>query len=191
MLRRRSTSRIRMAVVLGSLAFSAALPAALPAMAADSGPFTAEATPGSAIKSSASVTVTLHLAGGARDLLRKMPDRPSEGPTARLTLNGFKAPSGASVRVFLNFAQAGASSGTGDPHYVGAMTSFDTPAPGSPGDDIILDAAPTLRRLKGKNDRVLPGDNVTVTLVLTPGSAPDDASVTLDKVTLTVEPKAK
>jgi len=186
MLRRHSASRTKMAVVFGSLALSAAFQAV-----ADSGPFTAEGVPGSAIKGSAPVTVTLHLAGGARDLLRKMPDRPSEGPTARLTLNGFKAPSGASVRVFLNFAQAGATNGTDDPHYVGAMTSFDSPAPGAPGDDIILDAAPTLRKLKGRNDRVLPGDNVTVTLVLAPGTAPDDAAITVDKVTLTIEPKAK
>jgi hypothetical protein len=186
MLPRRSVSRSAMAVVLGFLALSAALPAA-----ADSGPLTAEGVPGSAIKGSAPVTVTLHLPGDARNLLRKMPDRPSEGPMVRLTLNGFKAPSGASVRVFLNFAQAGAASPITDPHYVGAMTSFDNPAPGSPGDDIILDAAPTLRRLKGKNDRVQPGDNVTVTLVLVPGSAPDDASITVDKVSLTVEPKAK
>ena len=109
----------------------------------------------------------------------------------RLNLNGFKAPSGASVRVFVNFPQAAASTGADDRHYVGAMSSFETPAAGSPGDDIIIDAAATLRKLRGKNERVLPGDNVAVTLVLVPGSAPDDASVTLDKVSLTVEPKAK
>ncbi len=137
------------------------------------------------------MTVTLRLSGDARNILQKMPDRPSDSPTVRLNLNGFKAPSGASVRVFLNFPQAGSSTVADDRHYVGAMSSFDTPAPDSPGDDIILDAAPALRRLKGRNERVLPGDNVAVTLVLVPGSAPDDASVTLDKVSLTVEPKAK
>ncbi|HEX4961559.1 MAG TPA: hypothetical protein VF173_12015 [Thermoanaerobaculia bacterium] len=183
MLRRPSVALCVMAVV-GLLAFAGVLAAA-------DGPFTAEAVPGSAIKGSAPVTVTLHLSGDARNLLQKMPDRPSEGPSVRLTLNGFKAPSGAGVRVFLNFAQAGASSATSDPHYVGAMTSFDTPAAGAPGDDIILDAAPTLRKLKGKNERVLSGDNVTLTLVLVPGSAPDDASATIDKVSLAIEPKAK
>ncbi|MFY9820829.1 MAG: hypothetical protein WAM82_05570 [Thermoanaerobaculia bacterium] len=174
-----------MAVGLGFLAL-----AALP-LAAASGPLVAEGTPGSAIKGSAPVTVMLHLSGDARNILQKMPDRPSEGPTVRLNLNGFKAPAGAGVRVFLNFPQAGASNGTDDRHYVGAMSSFDAPAPGSPGDDIILDAAPVLRKLKGKNERILPGDNVAVTLVLVAGSAPDDASVTLDKVSLSIEPKAK
>lgn len=183
--RRRSVPLFPMAVGFGFLALSA-----LP-LAAASGPLAAEGAPGSAIKGSAPVTVTLHLSGDARNILQKMPDRPAEGPTVRLTLNGFKAPSGTSVRVFLNFPQAGTSSGTDDRHYVGAMSSFDTPAPDSPGDDIILDAAPALRKLKGKNERILPGDNVAVTLVLVPGSAPDDASVTLDKVTLTIEPKAK
>jgi hypothetical protein len=183
---RRSVPLFPMAVGFGLLAFSAAFP-----LAAANGPFSVEGAPGSAIKGSAPVTVTLHLSGDARNILQKMPDRPSEGPTVRLNLNGFKAPSGASVRVFLNFPQAGSSTGTDDRHYVGAMSSFDTPAPGSPGDDIILDAAPTLRKLKGRNEKVLSGDNVAVTLVLVAGSAPDDASVTLDKVSLTVEPKAK
>ena len=186
MIRGRSVLSFPMAVVLGFLALCAP-----PLLAAASGPITVEGTPGSAIKGSAPVTVTLHLTGDARSALQKMPDRPSEGPTVRLNLNGFKAPSGASVRVFLNFPQAGAASGTDDRHYVGAMSSFDTPAADSPGDDIILDAAPTLRRLKGKNERVLPGDNLAVTLVLVTGSAPDDASITVDKVALTIEPKAK
>jgi len=186
MLRRRSVPLFPMAVGFVLLVFSAALP-----LAAASGPLTAEGAPGSAIKGSAPVTVTLHLSSDARNILQKMPDRPSEGPTVRLNLNGFKAPSGTSVRVFLNLPQAGSSTGIDDRHYVGALSSFDTPAADSPGDDIILDAAPTLRRLKGRNERVLPGDNVAVTLVLAPGSAPDDASVTLDKVGLTVEPKAK
>jgi hypothetical protein len=186
MLSRRSVPLFPIAVVCGCLGFSAVLP-----LAGASGPFTVEATPGSAIKGSAPVTVTLHVTGEARNILQKMPDRPSESPTVRLNLNGFKAPSGANVRVFLNFPQAGASNGTDDHHYVGAMSSFETPAAGSPGDDIILDAAPALRRLKGKNERVMPGDNVAVTLVLVAGSAPDDASITVDKVSLTVEPKAK
>jgi hypothetical protein len=186
MLRRLSAALFPIAVVGGFLVFSSVLP-----LAAASGPLTAEGAPGSAIKGSAPVTVTLHLSGDARSILQKIPDRPSDGPTVRLILNGFKAPAGASVRVFINFPQAGASSGADDRHYVGAMSSFDTPAAGSPGDDIILDAAPVLRKLKGKNERVLPGDNVAVTLVLVAGSAPDDAAITLDKVSLTVEPKAK
>lgn len=186
MLSRRSVSLFPIAVLCGCLGFTAVLP-----LAAASGPFSVEAAPGSAIKGSAPVTVTLHVTGDARNILQKMPDRPSESPTVRLNLNGFKAPSGASVRVFLNFPQAGASTGTDDHHYVGAMSSFDTPADGAPGDDIILDAAPALRKLKGKNERLLPGDNVSVTLVLVAGSAPDDASITVDKVSLTIEPKAK
>jgi hypothetical protein len=186
MLGRRPVPLFAVVVVFEFLACAGLLP-----LAAASGPLTAEGAPGSAIKASAPVTVTLHLAGDARNLLQKMPDRPADGPTVRLTLNGFKAPSGASVRVFLNFPQAGASAGTDDHHYVGAMTSFDTPAAGSPGDDIILDAAPALRKLRGKNERVLSGDNVAVTLVLVAGSAPDDAAITVDKVSLTVEPKAK
>lgn len=186
MLTLRSVPLFPIAVVCGCLGFSTVLP-----LAAASGPFTVEATPGSAIKGSAPVTVTLHVTGDARNILQKMPDRPSESPTVRLNLNGFKAPSGASVRVFLNFPQAGVSTGTDDHHYVGAMSSFETPAAGSPGDDIILDAAPALRKLRGKNERLLPGDNLAVTLVLVAGSAPDDASITIDKVSLTVEPKAK
>ena len=186
MLGRRPVPLFTVVVVFGFLACAVLFPLAA---AADS--LTAEGAPGSAIKGSAPVTVTLHVTGDARNLLQKIPDRPADGPTVRLTLNGFKAPSGASVRVFLNFPQAGGSAGTDDRHYVGAMTSFDTPAAGSPGDDIILDAAPALRKLKGKNERVLPGDNVAVTLVLVPGSAPDDASITVDKVSLTIEPKAK
>lgn len=186
MLSRRSAPLFPIAVVCGCLGFSAALP-----LAGASAPFSVEAAPGSAIKGSAPVTVTLHVTGDARNVLQKVPDRPSEAPTVRLNLNGFKAPSGTSVRVFLNFPQAGASTGTDDRHYVGAMSSFDTPAAGSPGDDIILDAAPALRKLKGKNERLMPGDNVEVTLVLVAGSAPDDASVTVDKVSLTIEAKAK
>jgi len=186
MLSRRSVPQFPIAVVCGLLAVSTVLP-----LAAASGPLTVEGTPGSAIKASAPVTVMLHLSSDARNILQKMSDRPSEAPTVRLNLNGFKAPSGASVRVFVNLPQAGASTGIDDHHYVGAMSSFDTPAADAPGDDIILDAVSTLRRLKGKNERILPGDNVAVTLVLVPGSAPDDASVTLDKVSLTVEPKAK
>jgi hypothetical protein len=135
------------------------------------------------------MTVTLHLTADLRNVIRKFPDRPADSPSARLTLNGFKAPNGASVHVFLNFAQASAATGTDDPHYVGAMSSFEDPAPNSPGDDVILDAAPTLRKLK-KNDRILPGDNLTVTLVLAPGSAPDDVAIPVDRVALTIEPKA-
>ncbi len=186
MLSRRSVLQFPMAVLCGFLVASAALP-----LEAASGPLTVEGTPGSAIKGSAPVTVTLHLSADARNILQKMSDRPSEAPTVRLNLNGFKAPSGASVRVFLNFPQAAGTTGVDDRHYVGAMSSFDTPAAGSPGDDIILDAVAVLRKLRGKNERILPGDNVDVTLVLVPGSAPDDASVTLDKVSLAVEPKAK
>lgn len=187
MLPRRSVTRLQVAVVLGSLTLSGSLPA----FAADpAGPLTVEAAPGSPVRASAPVTVTLHLTGDLRNALRKFPDRPSDGPSVRLNLNGFKAPNGTSVRVFLNFSQASGSTGTDDPHYVGAMSSFEDPAPNSPGDDIILDAAPTLRKLK-KNDRILQGDNLTVTLVVAPGSAPDDVSVPIDRVALTLEPKAK
>src|SRR5258708_22895215 len=104
---RRSVPLFPMAVGFGLLVFSAAFP-----LAAASGPFIVEGAPGSAIKGSAPVTVTLHLSSDARNILQRMPDRPSEGPTVRLNLNGFKAPSGASVRVFLNFPHAGSSSRT-------------------------------------------------------------------------------
>ncbi len=182
---RRSVTLLPMAVVLGFLALSGSRPG----VAADP-PLSVEAVPGSPIRGAAPMTVTLHLSADLRNAIRKIPDRPADGPIARLTLNGFKAPNGASVRVFLNFSQAGISTGTDDPHYVGAMSSFEDPAPGSPGDDIILDAAPILRKLK-KNDRILAGDNLTVTLVVAPGSAPDDVSIPIDRVALTVEPKAQ
>jgi hypothetical protein len=181
---RRSVTLLAMAVVLGSLALSGPWPA----LAADP-PLTVEAVPDGPVRGSAPMTVTLHLSGDLRNAIRKIPDRPADGPTARLTLNGFKAPNGASVRVFLNFAQASGTTGTDDPHYVGAMSSFEDPAPGSAGDDIILDAAPALRKLK--KDRLLPGDNLTVTLVVVPGSAPEDVSIPIDKVALTIEPKAR
>jgi hypothetical protein len=183
---RRSVTLLPMAVVLSSLALSGPRPTA----AADPvGPLTVEAVPGGPIRGSAPVTVTLHLAGDLRSVVRKFPDRPADSPPARLTLTGFKAPNGANVRVFLNFAQASGTTGTDDPHYVGAMSSFEDPAPDSPGDDIILDAAPALRKLK--KDRLLPGDNLTVTLVVVPGSAPDDVSIPIDKVALTIEPKGR
>ncbi|MEA2603157.1 MAG: hypothetical protein QOF89_4149 [Acidobacteriota bacterium] len=187
MLPRRTVRLLQVVVVLGSLALSGSLPAA----AADpAGPLTVEAVPGGPVRGSAPMTVTLHLSGDLRNVIRKIPDRPADGPVARLTLNGFKAPNGANVHVFLNFAQASAATGIDDPHYVGAMSSFEDPAPNSPGDDIILDAAPTLRKLK-KDGRILPGDNLTVTLVVTPGSAPDDVSIPIDRVALTIEPKAR
>ena len=183
---RRSVTLLPVAFVLGSLALSGPQPTA----AADPpGPLSVEAVPGSPVRGSAPVTVTLHLTGDLRNVIRKFPDRPADEPSARLTLNGFKAPNGASVRVFLNFAQASGATGTDDPHYVGAMSSFEDPAPNSPGDDIILDAAPTLRKLK--KDRLLPGDNLTVTLVVVPGSAPEDVSIPIDKVALTIEPKGR
>ena len=184
MLPRRSVTLLAVVVVLGSLALSG--PRA--AVAADP-PLTAEAAPGGPVRGSAPVTVTLHLSGDLRNVLRKFPDRPADSPSARLTLNGFKAPNGASVRVFLNFAQAVGTTGTDDPHYVGAMSSFEDPAADSPGDDIILDAASTLRKLK--KERILPGDNLTVTLVVVPGSVSDDVAIPVDKVALTIEPKAK
>ena len=183
MLPRRPLALLPMVVVLGSLVLSGSRPAA----AADP-PLSVEAVPGSPVRGSAPMTVTLHLSGDLRNAVRKIPDRPADGPVARLTLNGFKAPNGTSVRVFLNFSQAGASTGIDDLHYVGSMSSFQDPAPGSPGDDIILDAAPALRKLK--KDRILPGDNLTVTLVVAPGSAPDDVSIPIDRVALTIEPKA-
>src|SRR6201999_4114743 len=130
MLGRRPVPLFTVVVVFGFLAFSGVLSLA----AAD---FSVDGAPGSPIKGSAPVTVMLHLSGDARNVLQKIPDRPADGPTVRLNLNGFKAPSGASVRVFINFPQAAASTGADDRHYVGAMTSFDTPAAGAPGDDII------------------------------------------------------
>src|SRR3954451_21078111 len=111
---RRSGTMLPMGFVLGSLALSGPWPAAA---AAPAGPLTVEAVPGGPVRGSAPMTVTLHLSGDLRNVIRKIPDRPADGPVARLTLNGFKAPNGANVHVFLNFAQASAATGIDDPHY--------------------------------------------------------------------------
>jgi hypothetical protein len=181
---RRSAPCSAVAVVLGFLAFAGPHPA----LAADPA-MSVEGSPESGVRSAAPVTVTLRPSAGLRDALRKIPDRPADGPTVRLAVSGVKAPGGASVRVFLNLPRAGASTGTDDPHYIGAMTSFEDPPDGSPGDDFILDLAPALRKLK-KNERVLSGETVTLTLVVAPGSAPDEATIPVGRLALTLEPKS-
>lgn len=147
----------------------------------------AEGTPGGPLRGAYPVTVTIQLSSEAQKALRKLPaDLLEEGSTVRLAVNGVKAPAGTSIRAFVNFPQAGAETQINDPHYVGAMTSFEDPAPDSAGDDFLLDASNAVRRLK-RNERVLEGDTLTVTLVVAPGSTPEDASIPVEKVVLSIE----
>ena len=131
---RRSAPCFMVAFVLGFLALSASRPA----LAADPA-LSVAGTPDGLVRGSAPVTVTLRPSADLRNALRKIPDRPADSPTVRLAVSGVKAPGGASIRVFLNLPRAGAATGTDDPHYIGAMTSFEDSPAGSPGDDYILD----------------------------------------------------
>ena len=65
MLPRRSATLLPVAVVLGSLVLSGPLPA----VAADP-PLTVEAVPGGPVRGSAPITVTLHLTGDLRNVIR-------------------------------------------------------------------------------------------------------------------------
>jgi hypothetical protein len=166
-------------LVLGFLAL-----AALPRVAAA---VSSEGTPGGPLRPAYPVTVTIQLSPEVRNALRKLPtDALEPGPTVRLAVGGVKAPAGTSIRAFLNLPQAGAETPTNDPHYVGAMTSFEDPVPESAGDDFLLDATNAMRRLK-RNERVLAGDTLAVTLVVAPGSAPEEASIPVEKVVLSIE----
>jgi hypothetical protein len=160
-----------------------------PAAAADA-PISVEGAPGGPILGSAPTTVTLQLSPEAARAIRKLPDKASEGPAVRLSIQGVKAPAGTSVHVFINLPGAVGDTPTSDSHYVGNITSFEDPAPGSAGDDVLLDPAPALRSLK-KAERLLPGDTLAVTLVVVPGSAPADVSIPLDKVVLSITPQSR
>lgn len=174
----------RRPVVLLTLAFGLCL--APSARAAD--PISIEGDPGGPVRGSAPKNITLQLSPDAARTLRKLPDKPGDGPAVRLSIQGVKAPAGASIRVFLNFPDAPAATPVNDPHYVGNITSFEDPAPGAAGDDVLLDAAPALRHLK-KSERVLAGDTLAVTLVVAEGSAPADASIPVERVVLSITPQ--
>jgi hypothetical protein len=171
----------RRPVLLLALAFGFCL--APSARAAD--PISIEGDPGGPLRGSAPKNITLQLSAEAARTLRKLPDKAADGPAVRLSIQGVKAPAGASIRVFLNFPDAPASTTVNDPHYVGSITSFEDPAPDAAGDDVLLDAAPALRYLK-KSERVLAGDTLAVTLVVAEGSAPADVSIPVEKVVLSI-----
>ncbi|HKI01699.1 MAG TPA: hypothetical protein VKK31_06960 [Thermoanaerobaculia bacterium] len=183
MLSRRSVLLLTLALGPGLLAFSA-----VPAAAAD--PISVEAAPGGPILGSTPATVTLQLSPEAARAIRKLPDKATEGPAVRLSIQGVKAPAGTSIHVFVNLPGATADATVNDAHYVGNINSFEDPAPGSAGDDVLFDSGPALRRLK-KAERLLPGDTLAVTLVVLPGSAPADASIPVDKVVLSITPQGR
>jgi hypothetical protein len=147
---------------------------------------TVEGAPLVPLRGSAPVTVVMHPDYDLRGALRKLPGALDEGPVVRLAIERVKAPGGATIRVFVNLPTATADTPTSDFHYVGSMTSFEDPAAGSPGDDFLLDAGRAFKRLK-KGDRLLLGDNVSVTLVLEPGSAGADVAIPVERVVLSVE----
>jgi hypothetical protein len=128
----------------------------------------------------------MHPDSDLRGALRKLPASLDTGPVIRLSIERVKAPGGATIRVFVNLPTATADTPISDFHYVGSLTSFEDPAAGSPGDDFLLDAARAFKRLK-KGDRLLLGDNVSVTLVLEPGTAGADAAIPVERVALSIE----
>jgi hypothetical protein len=148
-----------------------------------------EGAPQVSLRSSAPVTVVMHPASDLRNALRKLPSHLDEGPPVRLSIERVKAPGGATIRVFVNLPTATADTSTEDFHYVGDMTSFADPAPGSPGDDYLLDASRAFKRLK-RGDRLLLGDNVSVTLVLVPGSVGEDVEIPVERIVLSIESPA-
>lgn len=147
---------------------------------------TMEGAPLAPIRGSAPMTVLLHAPYDMGRALRKLPTSVEEGPVVRLSIERVKAPGGASIRVFVNYPTATADTPTSDFHYVGSLTSFEDTPPGSPGDDYLLDAGRALKRLK-KGDRLLPGDNVAVTLVLAPETAATDVAIPIERVVLSIE----
>ncbi len=170
------------------LALSLGLCLAPSAHAAD--PISIEGDPGGPVRGSTPKNITLQLSAEAAKNLRKLPDKAGEGPSVRLSIQGVKAPAGASIHVFLNLPDAPASTPVNDPHYVGSINSFEDPAPDAAGDDVLLDAAPALRHLK-KSERVLAGDTLGVTLVVAEGSAPGDVSIPVEKVVLSITPPVR
>jgi hypothetical protein len=181
MLRRRSAPLL-MALALGPLVLFAVPRAAAAAL-------TVEGAPLVPLRGSAPLTVVMHPAYDVRSALRKLPSSLDEGPAVHLSIERVKAPGGATIRVFINLPAANADTPTSDFHYVGDMTAFEAPAPGSPGDDFLLDASRTFKRLK-KGDRLLLGDNVSVTLVLAPGSAGEDVAIPVERIVLSIESAA-
>jgi|SRR6185295_8160428 len=147
---------------------------------------TLEGTPLVPLRGAAPLTVVMHASNEMRNALRKLPGSSDEGPAVHLSVERVKAPGGASIRVFINLPTATVDTPTSDFHYVGSMTSFEDPAVGSPGDDFLLDASRAFKRLK-KGDRLLLGDNVSVTLVLAPGTAGEDVTIPVERIVLSIE----
>ena len=179
---RRRSAPLLMALALGPLAFLGLPHAAAAALSV-------EGAPQVALRNGAPVTVVMHPESDLRSALRKLPNVVDEGPSVHLSIERVKAPGGSTIRVFINLPTATADTPTSDFHYVGDMTSFEDPAAGSPGDDFLLDASRAFKRLK-KGDRLLLGDNVSVTLVLAPGSTAADASIPVERIVLSVETAA-
>jgi hypothetical protein len=145
-----------------------------------------EGAPLVALRGSAPLTVVMQAPFDLRSALRKLPSSVDEGPVVRLSIERVKAPGGTSIRVFVNLPNATADTPTSDFHYVGSLSVFEDPAPDSPGDDFLLDAGRAFKRLK-KGDRLLLGDNVSVTLILEPGTAGTDVEIPVERVVLSVE----
>lgn len=141
------------------------------------------------LRGSAPLTVVMRAPLDLRGALRKLPASLDKGPVVRLSIERVKAPGGSSIRVFVNLPDANADTPTSDFHFVGNLSVFEDPAPGSPGDDFLLDAGRAFKRLK-KGDRLLLGDNISVTLVLEPGTAGAEAPITVERVVLSMESAA-
>lgn len=145
-----------------------------------------EGAPLAPVTTAAPVTVLMRPSFELRGALRRLPTSLDEGPVVRLSVERVKAPGGATLRVFVNLPSATAETPTTDFHYVGGLTSFEDPAPDSPGDDFLLDAGRAFKRLK-KGDRLMAGDVVAVTLVLAPETASADAAIPFGRVVLSIE----
>ncbi|HEY7215842.1 MAG TPA: hypothetical protein VIC28_14540 [Thermoanaerobaculia bacterium] len=175
----RHPATLLLALGLGPLLFCGLPRAASAALSVEGAPLVP-------LRGSAPVTVVMHASYDLRGALRKLPTSVDAGPVVRLAIERVKAPSGATIRVFVNLPNATADTPTTDFHYVGSMTSFEDPAPDSPGDDFLLDAGRAFKRLK-KSDRLLLGDNVSVTLVLEPGTAGAEVPIPVERVALSIE----
>lgn len=145
-----------------------------------------EGAPLAPIRGSVPVTVVIHATYDMGRAIRRLPTSVEEGPVVRLSIERVKAPGNATIRVFINYPTATAETPTSDFHYVGSLTAFEDSPPDSPGDDYLLDAGRALKRLK-KGDRLLPGDNVAVTLVLAPETAAADVAIPIERVVLSIE----
>ncbi|HEV8577696.1 MAG TPA: hypothetical protein VGX68_01335 [Thermoanaerobaculia bacterium] len=145
-----------------------------------------EGAPLAPIRGSVPVTVVIHAPYDMARAIRKLPTSIEEGPVVRLSIERVKAPGNATIRVFINYPTATADTPASDFHYVGSLTAFEDSPAGSPGDDYLLDAGRALKRLK-KGERLLPGDNVAVTLVLAPETAAADVAIPIERVALSIE----